>query len=241
MKQAGEANAGARILITGANRGLGLEMARQLAERGDEVLATCRQPQNAPALAALAAAHDGLEVLPLDVASANSRAALVAALAERGAALDWLVNNAAISTAGGQLTGLDEAELNEMFRVNCVAPLMLTRELLPFLKRGRAPRVIHISSGAGSLELAAGSRSNAGYSASKAALNMIARKQALAWREEGIIVYALGPGWVRTDMGGPNADIGVEESISGCLRVIDGLTMDDSGDFGNYTGQRLPW
>ena len=70
---------------------------------------------------------------------------------------------------------------------------------------------------------------------------MYACKQAIAWREEGIIVYALGPGWVRTDMGGPNADIGVEESIAGCLRVIDALTMENSGGFGNYTGAELPW
>lgn len=234
-------NQRARILITGANRGLGLEMARQLAERGEQVLATCRQPQNAPALAALAAAHESLEILPLDVADADSRAALVASLAERGAALDWLLNNAAINNSGGQIDRLVEADLLEMFRVNCVAQLMLAQELLPFLRAGQAPRIIHISSGAGSLEFAARSRSNIGYSGTKAALNMYSIKQALALREDGVIVYALGPGWVRTDMGGPNADIGVEESVSGCLRVIDGLTMADSGGFGNYTGERLPW
>ena len=231
-----------RILITGANRGLGLELVRQLAERGEaQIIATCRRPEVAPALQALADAHASITVLPLDVADPASRAALVAGLGEHCDGLDWLINNGAINHSGGNFDALEEAALAEMFLVNSIAPLMLSIELLPFLKAGTEPKVVHISSGAGSLELAARSRSNLGYSASKAALNMYTRKQGIAWQDEGIIVYALGPGWVRTDMGGPNADIGVEESIAGCLRVIDGLTQADSGGFGNYTGETLPW
>ena len=231
-----------RILITGANRGLGLELVRQLAERGEaKIIATCRQPAAATELQALAAAHPSVKVLPLDVAAANSRAALVAELSEHCDGLDWLINNAAVNTPSGAFDTFEEGALLEMFRVNSIAPLLLSLELLPLLRAGEAARVVHISSGAGSLENAARSQSNPGYSASKAALNMYGRKQAIAWREEGIIVYALGPGWVRTDMGGPSADIGVEESIAGCLRVIDGLTMEDSGGFGNYTGAELPW
>lgn len=231
-----------RILITGANRGLGLELVRQLAERGEaQIIATCRQPAAATALQALADAHESVTVLPLDVADPASRADLVAELSAHCDGLDWLINNAAINTPGGNFEELDEGALAEMFLVNSIAPLMFSIELLPFLEKGAAPRVVHISSGAGSLDFAAASRSNLGYSATKAALNMYTRKQAIAWREEGIIVYALAPGWVRTDMGGPNADIGVEESIAGCLRVIDGLTMANSGGFGNYTGETLPW
>ena len=240
-----------RILITGANRGLGLEMVRQLAERvlrprsagtrGTRIFATCRQPAAAHELQALAAAHPSVNVLPLDVADVDSRAALVAELSEHCDGLDWLVNNAAINLQAGNLDALEEAALAEMFRVNSIAPLLLSLELLPLLRAGETPRVVHISSGAGSLENAARSLSNLGYSASKAALNMIMRKQANAWREEGIIVFALGPGWVRTDMGGASADISVEESIAGCLRVIDALTMAYSGGFGNYTGAELPW
>ena len=234
------------ILITGANRGLGLEMVRQLADRGERVIATCRQPQDSPELSALAAAHPSLTLRALDVASASARAALVDTLRERGERLDWLVNNAAINVSGGNFADLEEAALMEMFLINSVAPLLLAQALLPFLRAGAAPRasagrIIHISSGAGSLEWAARSRSNLGYSATKAALNMYTRKQALALREEGIIVFALAPGWVRTAMGGPQADIGVEESIVGCLRVIDSLTMADSGGFRNYTGEVIPW
>jgi len=231
-----------RILITGANRGLGLELVRQLAERGAaQILATCRRPEAATALQALADAHASVTVLPLDVADPASRAALVAELDAHCDGLDWLINNAAINTPGGNFEALDEAALAEMFLVNSIAPLMLSIALSPYLRAGVAPRVVHISSGAGSLDYAPRSRSNLGYSATKAALNMYTRKQAIAWQEEGIIVYALAPGWVRTDMGGPNADIGVEESIAGCLRMIDGLTLSDSGGFGNYTGEVFPW
>lgn len=227
-----------RILITGANRGLGLEMSRQLAERGARVFATCRQPQQARELQALAAAREGLEILPLDVADGDSRAALVAALNERCDGLDWLVNNAAIDLAGGHFAQIDEAALLHMFLVNSAAPLLLSLALLPLLRAGQEARVIYVSS---ALKYAARARSSPGYSASKAALNMFARKQASQLRPQNIIVFALEPGWVRTDMGGAHADIGVEQSIAGCLRVIDRLTMDDSGAFRDYRGDLLTW
>ena len=227
-----------RILITGANRGLGLEMARQLAERGTRVFATCRRPAEATALQALAEANPHLEILPLDVADAVSRAALVTALHERCAGLDWLVHNAAVDLPGGAFDALDEETLLAMFRVNSVAPLLLSQALLPLLRAGQEPRVVHISL---ALKYAARARSNPGYSASKAALNMFTRKLARAWREEGIIVFSLEPGWVRTDMGGPEAEISAEESISGCLRVINRLTMGDSGAFRDYLGHLLTW
>ena len=187
---------------------------------------------------AIAAAQPQLEILPLDVADADSRAALVTELGERCDGLDWLVNNAAINLAGGDFAALEEGALAEMFRVNSVAPILLSLALLPLLRAVEAPRVMHVSS---ALKYAARARSSPGYSASKAALNMFTRKQARAWREEGIIVFALEPGWVRTDMGGADADISVAESIAGCLRVIDGLTMGDSGVFRDYKGDFLPW
>ena len=183
-----------------------------------------------------------MKVLPLDVADVDSRAALVAELSEHCDRLDWLVNNAAVNTPDGAFDTFEEGALLEMFRVNSIAPLLLSLELLPLLRAGEA--------GAGRAYFfwrgIAGKRGafaeQPGFIArARRRLNMYGRKQAIAWREEGIIVYALGPGWVRTDMGGPNADIGVEESIAGCLRVIDGLTMEDSGGFGNYTGAELPW
>ena len=150
-----------RILITGANRGLGLEMVRQLAERaGTRIFATCRQPGAATELQALAAAHPSVSVLPLDVADADSRAALVAELSEHCDGLDWLVNNAAINVPSGSFATFEEGALLEMFRINSIAPLLLSLDLLPLLRAGEAPRVVHISSGAGSLENAAHSMSN---------------------------------------------------------------------------------
>ena len=155
-----------RILITGANRGLGLEMVRQLAERAgtrvERIFATCRQPGAATELQALAAAHPSVTVLPLDVADVDSRAALVAELSERCDGLDWLINNAAVNTPGGAFDTFEEGALLEMFRVNSIAPLLLSLELLPLLRAGEAPRVVHISSGAGSLENAARSHEQPG-------------------------------------------------------------------------------
>ena len=127
-----------RILITGANRGLGLELVRQLAERGEaKIIATCRQPAAATELQALAAAHPSVKVLPLDVAAANSRAALVAELSEHCDGLDWLINNAAVNTPSGAFDTFEEGALLEMFRVNSIAPLLLSLELLPLLRAGR--------------------------------------------------------------------------------------------------------
>lgn len=236
-----------RVLITGAGRGIGLEVARQYAERGDRVLAGCRSIDRSPGLRKLIAEQGNrVSVLPLEVTSDASIArAFEQARADAGA-LDILINNAAISPgdvtvegpAGAQV--FDDSRAMEMFRVNTVAPLRVAQSFAGILEGGDNPRIVNVSSGAGSLGL----KTEGGlysYSASKAALNMYTR--ALAWdlRDAGITVVALDPGWVKTDLGGPDAPLLPPESATGILRVIDRLTIADTGRFFHYQGGEVPW
>lgn len=220
-------------LVTGANRGLGLEMARQLVHRGDTVIVTARDVAGATALAGL-----GVRVEPLEVADADS----VAALAQRldGTPIDMLVNNAGYGTRAPTLADLDVAELEHYFRVNAMGPLRVTKALLPNLRAGGARRVVQVTSKMGSI--ADNQRGGSyGYRASKAALNMINQSLSVDLREEGFTCVVLHPGWVKTDMGGPGAPLDASASVSGMVAVIDGLSPDDTGRFLNYDGSEIPW
>ncbi len=230
-----------RAFITGANRGIGLEFVRQLAARGDQVFAACRQPDKAEALNELEAQHDDLiSIIALEVTEPDSIAASYAAVSAQTDALDLLINNAAIATADGGLGNFDMEVMKTILMVNAVAPMLVIEQFLPLLKAGVEPKIVNISSGAGSI----GGRNwirPYSYGASKAALNFYTRNLSFDIKDAGVIAIALTPGWVRTDMGGPNADIAVEESVSKGLEVIDGLTLDDSGEFFDYSGESIPW
>jgi NAD(P)-dependent dehydrogenase (short-subunit alcohol dehydrogenase family) len=229
-------------LVTGANRGVGLEFVRQLLARGDHVVATCRKPGKANALNALTGAHPGrLHVLPLDVADPKSRAELVHELPlvlEDGDRLGLLVNNAGILHAGERFGRLGADALDDSFRTNAAGPFLLTQALAPSLADGA--RVANISSELGSIAGTArfGTPS---YSISKAALNMASRLLAHALADRGIAVVALHPGWVRTDMGGAQAAVAPEDSVRGLLAVIDGLDAVRSGGYYDWQGRALPW
>ena len=240
------ARRGRRVLVTGAGRGLGLELTRRYLERGDQVFATCRQPSRARDLAALAGAHrDQLTVLALDVADAASIRAAHAAVRRRTNALDLLINNAGVYSRRGsadpseRLGTLRFDDALHVLRTNAVAPLMVTQQCLDLLAAGRAPRVVAISSEYGSVS------ENDGfpyyYAASKAALNMLMRSLAADVRRRGIVAAILDPGWVRTDMGGPQAPLTPARSVAGMMRVIDGLTARDSGRFYTWEGTVAPW
>jgi len=235
-----------RVPVTGAGRGLGLELTRRYLERGDQVFATCRQPSRARDLAALAGAHrDQLTVLALDVADAASIRAAHAAVRRRTKALDLLINNAGVYSRRGsadpseRLGTLRFDDALHVLRTNAVAPLMVTQQCLDLLAAGRAPRVVAISSEYGSVS------ENDGfpyyYAASKAALNMLMRSLAADVRRRGIVAAILDPGWVRTDMGGPQAPLTPARSVAGMMRVIDGLTARDSGRFYTWEGTVAPW
>ncbi len=229
-------------VVTGANRGLGLELARRLLERGDHVIAACRAPGRATALNGLAGEHPGrLHVLPLDVADARSRAAFAAelplVLGEAGG-IDLLVNNAGVLHSGERFGRLGEANLEHSFRVNAAGPLLLAQALAPLLADGAT--VANLSSQLGSI--AGCSRfGTPSYNISKAAQNMATALLAHALADRGIRVVALHPGWVRTEMGGEQATESVGESAAGLLDVIDGLGEGDSGRFLDWRGTALPW
>jgi NAD(P)-dependent dehydrogenase (short-subunit alcohol dehydrogenase family) len=232
-------------LVTGANRGIGLAFVQQLLARGDRVVATCRHPGKAPALNSLAGEYPGhLHVLPLDVADARSRAELVRELplvhsdAVQKPSIDLLINNAGVLHSGERFGALTDAHLEDSFRINASGPLLLTQALAPMLADGA--RVANISSQLGSIANTArfGTPS---YNVSKAAQNMATVLLAHALRDRGIKVVALHPGWVQTDMGGDGAQITTDASVSGLLRVIDGLSADDSGRFLDWRGEALPW
>jgi NAD(P)-dependent dehydrogenase (short-subunit alcohol dehydrogenase family) len=227
------------VLVTGANRGIGLEFVRQYAEDGAEVIACCRDPEAAGELQALAGASGGrVRVMKLDVANATDIAALKAALA--GQPIDILINNAGIS--GPRRQSSDDIDLEgwlETFRVNTVAPVALAQTLHANLKAGGGKKLAAITSQLGSTANNGGQRY--AYRSSKAALNNAMRGLARDWSKDGILVGILHPGWVHTDMGGPGAPVTPEESVRGLRQRIGALTPASSGTYQDYRGVPLPW
>ncbi len=221
------------VLITGANRGLGLEFARQFHEAGYEVIATARTPDVADELNGL-----GVRVEQLDVADAGS----VSGLAERlgGQSIDILINNAGITARIRSLEDVDFSTIERIIAVNTLGPMRVTQALLGGLRKGNRKIIVNITSSMGSIER--NTRGGGyGYRESKAALNMFTRTIAAELGPEGFRCITMSPGWVKTDMGGPNARLTPAESIAGMIKVIDGLTAQDSGEFFNHNGDRLPW
>jgi NAD(P)-dependent dehydrogenase (short-subunit alcohol dehydrogenase family) len=230
-----------RFLITGSNRGIGLALVRASLARGDRVFATCRRPDEAEELHALAAEHgDRLTILRLDVTDEETIEASVEGVQSEEDGLEVLVNNAGISPSGERLGRLDAETMLHTFHVNAVGPMLVSQAFLELLRSGDDPKIVNISSQLGSLtRKSSGGRYS--YCSSKAALNMLTRALAFDLRSDGIVVLAMHPGWVRTDMGGSGAPVAPAESAQGIQRVADGLTMSDSGAFYTYQGREVPW
>ena len=229
----------ATYFITGCNRGLGLEMAQQLVQRGERVIATCRDIATASDLTELALRSQGLSLIEMDMASLESMTEAVALLNEEP--IDVFINNAGIygprDANFGNVAGDDMALV---LHVNVIAPLQLTQLLIPRLRTGKGKKLAFVSSKMGSIA-DNGRGGSYIYRSSKTALNSVVKTLAVDLAEEGFIAAALHPGWVRTDMGGPNGLIDAEESVRGMLQVIDALTPATTGEFINYNGAAIPW
>jgi NAD(P)-dependent dehydrogenase (short-subunit alcohol dehydrogenase family) len=224
----------ATALITGANRGIGLEFARQYAKDGWRVVATSRTPEKAEALHALG---DAVTVHRLDVADVAAVAALGRELGPE--TIDVLIANAGVAGPRGMTPeSVDAAGWGDTFRVNAMAPLAVAGAFKTQVARSEQRKMIAITSRLGSMAANAEGGMYA-YRASKAALNAVWRSFALDHPE--LIAAVLHPGWVRTDMGGKQAALRVEESVGGLRRVIAGLDKAASGGFYNYDGSPIPW
>ena len=228
-------------LITGASRGIGLEFCRQYAADGWRVLACSRLPEKADALNRLAAQYPELiKVHALDVADHVEIERLAQVLADES--IDLLINNAGIypdSDKSG-FGHTDYAEWVQAFRTNTMAPLKIAEEFATQIARSRQKTIITITSKMGSIA-DNGSGGSYLYRSSKAAVNMVVKSLAIDLKPLGITAVVFHPGWVKTGMGGPNALISAEQSVSGMRQVIGRLTMAESGRFFGYDGQEIPW
>jgi NAD(P)-dependent dehydrogenase (short-subunit alcohol dehydrogenase family) len=229
-----------RIVVTGANRGLGLGLTRAFMERGDEVWATARRPGDAKELQALARASGGkVRVAELDVRDDAQVAALAAAL--DGASVDVLVNNAGIagSSWGTTLATFDASEALACFDTNALGAIRLTRALIPNLRAARG-KVINMTSRMGSIGDNGSGRGYA-YRMSKAALNMATRNIAHEVKGFGGVAVALHPGWVKTAMGGDGAPEEIADAVGRLVSSIDRFGAEHTGRFWHAKGEELPW
>ncbi|QOJ01593.1 MAG: SDR family oxidoreductase [Phycisphaeraceae bacterium] len=223
-------------LITGATRGIGLELARQLRGLGRRVVATARDPGRAAELA-----QAGATIVALEAADPGSIASFPSRLADAGVrAVDVLINNAGVNAEGCSWGAVTAPEFLRVLNVNTVAPVLVTQALLPLLRAGHAKLVVNISSILGSIAQNSGA-SNIPYCASKAALNQASVSMAHALKPHGVRVVAIHPGWVRTDMGGQNAPLEPAQSAASILATLDRLSPDDTACFLNYDGTPIPW
>lgn len=226
-----------RVVVTGANRGIGLELVSQLLARGDEVDAvTRRQPE---------VVYDGgsaLGIIRVHRCDVTDDAQVRAFATELGdAAIDMVINNAGVGGGDHQSNAnMDFAAALDTFNIDALGPLRISLALLPHLRRGRVKKLVHITSGLGSI----GDNKTGGFYAyrmAKAALNMMSKNLAVELRGEGIASYVINPGWVQTDMGGPNAAITPAESVRGILQRIDSASLEQSGEFLDWKGGRYPY
>jgi len=226
------------VVVTGANRGIGLELGKRYLESGHRVIAGCRNPAAAAELKALTTSGD-LTTLSLDVLSHHSMERFAADIGSLG--VDILINNAGVM--GGDRQSVDDIDYQawlETFQVNTLAPMKVATLLKRNLMQSASPRVVTVSSQMGALSRK--SRGSFAYRSSKAAVNKVMQVLALEWEADGIVCCPVHPGWVRTDMGGgPGADISVAESASGIIDLVARLTSADSGQFFSWDGSVHAW
>ena len=227
----------ATILITGTNKGVGLELTKIYAARGDTVYAACRDPAGASALAEV---PGEVVILPLVVGDSGSVTAMAEQLA--GVTIDIVINNAGMKGPEFEeqnTYAMDFDGWAETFNVNSMGPVRVMQALMPNLKQAEAAKVVTITSqmGALSLDMPAAHA----YCASKAAVNKFMRLSSIDLKKDGVAVGLIHPGWVQTDMGGPRADLTPQESAEGIVAVVDQLSMDSTGGFWKWNGETHDW
>ncbi len=227
------------ILITGANRGIGLELTEKFTEAGWQVLASCRNPADAGQLQALSERGLAIELHALDVTDYAQMAALSDQLANRP--IDILLSNAGIYGSKGAGFGeVDAEEWRQVLEVNTIAPLMLVQAFVEQVAASQQKLVAVISSKVGSIA----DNSSGGsyvYRSSKTAVNQVVKSLSIDLAGRDISVICLHPGWVQTEMGGPNAEIGTDESVSGLKGILQSAGRAQSGQFIEFNGDSIPW
>ena len=225
----------ATVLVTGASRGIGSELVKQYSAEGAEVIACVRDTGAAPGLEGV---NGNVRIVQMDTGSPESIASAAGEVGDQ--ALDVVINNAGY--VGGAKQGIDDVDLDEWHRtldINTIGPLLIARAFKANLAASGDGKLMNVTS-----QLAASTWPFGGmlvYSSTKAAFSKVAQILALDWKEDPITVALVHPGWVRTDMGGPNAEISAEESASGIRSLIAGLTKADSGKFYKWNGDIHPW
>jgi len=228
-----------RVVVTGANRGLGLSLAQQYTKRGAEVIGGCRNPAGADGLA-----DAGAEVHKLDTGSSESIAAFAKAVGDRP--VDVLFNNAgidarAVGASEGERGALDltEEQFRAVLDVNTLGPWLMAKSLADNLIAAGGV-IVNVSSQVGSIEVAHNIGRDISYTTSKAALNMITVKESQVLRPLGVTVISLHPGWVRSDMGGPSATLDPDVAAASIADLVDHLTLDNTGSFFPWDGSVPP-
>ncbi|SFI85517.1 SDR family oxidoreductase [Nitrosomonas sp. Nm34] len=231
----------ATTLITGTNRGIGLEYARQYAQDGWQVIACCRQPATAENLNRLASQYpDHIRIYALDVADHQQIDQLSTTLANK--TIDLLINNAGVypPSDDGGFGSIDYTAWHKTFQINTMAPLKMAEAFINQISNSKLKTMATITSKMGSI--ADNQRGGSYiYRSSKAAINMVAKSLAIDLKARGITSVLLHPGWVKTDMGGAGALISTEQSVTGMRRILKEITLTDSGKFFAYDGQLIPW
>ena len=227
------------VVITGANRGLGLGFVKNYLGKNVDVVSTTRDLKSSKELLALKEKFpNNLEIFELDLLKESAGDTLANFLGERP--IDILINNAGVGSTNQHFEAVSPKPWLEVLKVNLIAPLMITQSIINNVKKGSDKKIYFLSSQLGSI----GDNASGGmyiYRSSKTGLNQVVKSLSVDLKPQGITVVSLHPGWVKTDMGGPNAPVSIDESIEGMTQVIHTTDIRDTGRFLNYDGKELPW
>ena len=227
------------ILITGANRGIGLGFVKKYIEKNVHLTCTTRDISGSKELLAYKEKYpDNMEIVELDLLKDNAAVTLGNFIKDRP--IDILINNAGVGSSNQHFHAVSLNPWLEVLKVNLIAPLLITQAIIKNVKISSAKKIYFLSSQLGSIE-----DNNCGgmyiYRSSKSGLNQVVKSLSIDLKAYGITIVSLHPGWVKTDMGGPNAPVSIDESVEGMIRVIETTDIKDTGKFLNYHGRELPW